>query len=121
MRTAITEADRHYLEYHIQAWIAADLQKEQAVDAITAQLEIDTDRAIDLLNTCANSRAFLDGLGIEVYSESGWYGDVPPPMRSNETESTLLRVLSCVEWPRFWFALAMLVAIVALMLLVNGV
>lgn len=73
MKTAISERERHSLDIRIQAWIAAEEVKEAAVQSVCEKLAIDPHTAVDLLNTCANSRAMLDALGVEVY------GDYTPP------------------------------------------
>ena len=82
MQTAISESGRALLEERIQTWITLEEGQLDQIHMIAIQLAISEEEVLDMLNTCANSRAALDRFGIEVYPER-----VSEPVRSEKREA----------------------------------
>lgn len=128
MRTAISESEQSILDYHVRGWHAACQAQENAAVAISAMMGIGTDEAIDLLNTYGSesARPLIDHLGIEVYptwfasdtfANDRYAGDrvvsVNETMPDESDPYWVLNAFAFVEWPRFWFSVALMVAVLA--------
>lgn len=119
MRTAISESGRAVLESRIQTWIALEEGQLDQVHSIAELLAIDEEEVLDMLNTCANSRAALDRFGIEVFPEPV-EPEPEPSCEKRAARGIELGVDDAGEWDempkldRFLFAGAALLAVLGL-------
>lgn len=122
MRTAISHNERAIVDYHMRAWSAAVAAQDGSVSVISSVMGISHDEALDLCNMCYDGQSMLDHLGVEVYGEPAvdTYADPMPADQSSidpyGLDHWFLGLFTFVEWPRFWFSLAAMLAIAAVCL-----